>query len=101
MLDIPYRHLVNTRPPEGKSTALSLKITVMFYEGDLQSGIAKAVQEGKSVLCFISGTIKECAACVIFADQTADDSDEATTWSQWLREGRVRSSYCGIQIVLN
>lgn len=27
----------------------------MFYEGDLQSGIARAVQESKSVLCFVNG----------------------------------------------
>jgi len=64
---MPYRHLVNTRPPEGESTIISplRKVAVMFYEGDLQSGIAKAVQEGKSVLCFISGTISGCAACAI------------------------------------
>lgn len=28
----------------------------MFYEGELQGGIAKAVQESKSVVCFVSGT---------------------------------------------
>jgi hypothetical protein len=27
----------------------------MFYEGDLQSGIALAVQQAKSVLCFVIG----------------------------------------------
>jgi hypothetical protein len=27
----------------------------MFYEGDLQSGIAKAVQESKLVACFVTG----------------------------------------------
>lgn len=28
----------------------------MLYQGDLQSGIAKAVQETKSVVCFVTGT---------------------------------------------
>jgi hypothetical protein len=29
----------------------------MFYEGDLQSGIALAVQQAKSVLCFVRGEL--------------------------------------------
>jgi hypothetical protein len=28
---------------------------MMFYDGDLQSGIALAVREAKSVICFIQG----------------------------------------------
>lgn len=28
---------------------------MMFHEGDLQSGIALAVQEGKAVVCFVRG----------------------------------------------
>lgn len=27
----------------------------MFHEGDLQSGIVRAVQESKSVVCFVTG----------------------------------------------
>jgi hypothetical protein len=27
----------------------------MFYDGDLQSGIGKAVQEAKLVACFVTG----------------------------------------------
>jgi hypothetical protein len=27
----------------------------MFYQGDLQSGISKAVQEAKLVACFVAG----------------------------------------------
>jgi hypothetical protein len=27
----------------------------MFYQGDLQSGIALAVREAKSVVCFVRG----------------------------------------------
>jgi hypothetical protein len=27
----------------------------MFYEGDLQSGIDKAIQESKLVACFVTG----------------------------------------------
>jgi len=27
----------------------------MFHDGDLQSGIARAVQESKSVVCFVNG----------------------------------------------
>lgn len=29
----------------------------MYYGGDLQSGIAKAVEESKSVVCFIVGML--------------------------------------------
>lgn len=29
----------------------------MFHEGDLQSGVALAVQQGRSVLCFVKGRI--------------------------------------------
>jgi hypothetical protein len=29
----------------------------MFYQGDLQSGIAKALQESKLVACFVTGTV--------------------------------------------
>jgi hypothetical protein len=31
----------------------------MFYEGDLQSGIGKAIQESKLVACFVTGMISE------------------------------------------
>jgi hypothetical protein len=31
----------------------------MFYEGDLQSGIALAVQQAKSVLCFVTGELPQ------------------------------------------
>lgn len=27
----------------------------MFHEGDLQTGIALAIQESKSVICFVTG----------------------------------------------
>lgn len=29
---------------------------MMFYEGDLQSGITLAVREAKSVICFVRGS---------------------------------------------
>lgn len=35
-------------------TLFSLCLT-MFYEGDLQSGIALAIQESKLVACFVRG----------------------------------------------
>jgi hypothetical protein len=28
----------------------------MFFEGSLQEGIAAAIQQGKSVVCFVTGT---------------------------------------------
>jgi hypothetical protein len=31
------------------------KSTTMFYEGDLQSGISKAMQESRLVACFLTG----------------------------------------------
>ena len=30
----------------------------MFYEGDVQSGINLAIQQNKSVVCFIKGTLR-------------------------------------------
>lgn len=31
------------------------ELPIMFYQGDLQSGIALAVREAKSVVCFVRG----------------------------------------------
>jgi len=33
----------------------------MFYEGDLQSGIATAIEQSKSVACFVAGDDPESA----------------------------------------
>ncbi|KAI9669122.1 MAG: hypothetical protein M1831_000714 [Alyxoria varia] len=50
-----------------------------FYDGDLQSGISLAVQQGKHVLCFVN-----------------DESDESKFWEselltdQWTPEGMLR-----------
>lgn len=49
-------------PPKFGHEALSgpynpEKAPAMFHEGDLQSGIALAVQQAKSVLCFVRGEL--------------------------------------------
>src|ERR1700738_961877 len=38
---------------ENVGTSPTRKVRIMFYEGDLQSGIALAVQQAKAVLCFV------------------------------------------------
>ena len=48
----------------------------MFYRGDLRSGIARALQEQKSVACFV-----------------ADDGDESTTCQEsYLAEQEIRAA---------
>jgi hypothetical protein len=37
------------------TTTLTSTLIKMFYDGDLQSGIGKAVQEAKLVACFVTG----------------------------------------------
>jgi hypothetical protein len=34
----------------------------MFFQGSLQEGIAAAIQQGKSVVCFVAGTVAPAAA---------------------------------------
>jgi hypothetical protein len=38
----------------------------MFYQGDLQSGISKAVQEAKLVACFVTGNISHSVISLMF-----------------------------------
>jgi hypothetical protein len=40
------------------------KVLEMFHKGDLQSGIALAVQQAKSVLCFVKGELPEPKMCL-------------------------------------
>jgi len=54
----------------------------MFYEGDLQSGIAKAVQESKLVVCFVTGNVARVHGwiCTCEANICADDGEESLIW---------------------
>jgi hypothetical protein len=38
---------------------------IMFYQGDLQSGINAAVQQSKLVACFVGGELSDKAASLI------------------------------------
>jgi hypothetical protein len=53
----------------------------MFYEGDLQSGISKAVQEAKLVACFVTGeTSSHPATSPLCSDMSLDNSEESQLW---------------------
>jgi len=38
---------------------------IMFYQGDLQSGISAAVQQSKFVTCFVRGELSDNAASLV------------------------------------
>lgn len=57
----------------------------MFYQGDLQSGIATAMREAKPVVCFIRGMSLIVSSfklhiCILTRDLCTDDQEESTTW---------------------
>jgi hypothetical protein len=55
------KHLIQPRPycidleTSVSITTITNTPIKMFYDGDLQSGIGKAVQEAKLVACFVTG----------------------------------------------
>ena len=52
----------------------------MFYEGDLQSGIGKAVQESKLVACFVTGTFRIRDFGEFLLTMCPDDTEESQLW---------------------
>ena len=71
----------------------------MFYEGDLQSGISKAVQEAKLVACFVTGEASaHLAVSPLCSDMSLDDSEESQLWEhEFLQEEPVSSFAAGIR----
>lgn len=67
----------------------------MFHQGDLQSGIALAIQQSKSVACFVRGT-RSTPSCVdesTHSNRTLDDDRESSEWeNEWLQEEQVRGA---------
>lgn len=66
----------------------------MFHEGDLQSGIALALQESKRVICFVSGRDPR-SRRVMYANADnapdLDDEEESKTWeNEYLADEEVR-----------
>jgi hypothetical protein len=63
----------------------------MFYEGDLQSGISKAVQEAKLVACFVTGeAFSHPATSPLCSNMSLDDSEESQLWEhEFLQEETV------------
>jgi len=55
----------------------------MFYEGDLQSGITLAVQQAKSVLCFVIGEFPISTILSLYWKLTDDFSDESPASKEW------------------
>jgi hypothetical protein len=66
-------------------------LSKMFYQGDLQSGISKAVQEAKLVACFVTG--KETSDIVgppLVSDMCLDDGEESQLWeTEFLQDEAV------------
>jgi hypothetical protein len=64
----------------------------MFYQGDLQSGIALAMQSQKHVVCLVCG---QCDAfiCTTNARLTfgSDDGDISSSWEETLADEIVRT----------
>lgn len=66
-------------------------LTIMFYEGDIQGGIAQALQESKSVVCFVKGT-RTTQNTGFYDKLTAskDGSEESDRWeNEWLTDQNV------------
>jgi hypothetical protein len=69
----------------------------MFYEGDLQSGIALALAESKLVACFVRSEFLQCSSIVSMADGSQlsikqDESEESSLWeNRFLVDDEVRS----------
>ncbi len=67
----------------------------MFYEGDLQSGIAKAVQEAKLVGCFVTGrdyTTQHLRPFQLLGTEhvASDEGEESQLWeTNFLQEDPV------------
>jgi hypothetical protein len=51
----PCDFIKKTKKQKTFKNQQSFDIIKMFYEGNLQSGIGKAVQESKLVACFVTG----------------------------------------------
>jgi hypothetical protein len=51
----------------------------MFHEGDLQSGIATALQQSKAVFCFIYGVFNQSLTATV-TDIYKDDAVNSQAW---------------------
>ena len=65
----------------------------MFYEGDLQSGISKAVQESKFIACFVSGQCPSHSRdLMLTGNVSSDDEEESMLWeNEYLQDEAVSS----------
>ena len=76
----PNRCVDLNRDRDDNNNLISSK---MFYDGDLQSGITKAVQESKLVACFVTG-ISSISFLLITLVLTlticSDDGEESKLW---------------------
>jgi hypothetical protein len=78
----------------------------MFFEGTLQEGIATALQQGKLVVCFVTGihSFIHSSCHVIFRtskDLTrfTDGQDESQQWEiEFLGDGSVSHSYSDVSL---
>lgn len=66
----------------------------MFYDGDLQSGITKAVQESKLVACFVTGISLTFYVSDHVLTMCPDDGEESKLWeNDLLQEETVSFIY--------
>lgn len=61
----------------------------MFHHGDLQSGIALAVEQSKAVLCFVHGIPSVLPRANDSKLTSSDDSDTSKQWEDVLEDEPV------------
>ncbi len=65
----------------------------MFYEGDLRSGIASALEQSKSVACFVAGQTETLSACPTPPDDfllvLGEDAESVTWENEYLHDPEV------------
>lgn len=83
----PRDRLLHSSPT---NTTQTPQIRKMFYEGDLHSGIAKALQESKLVACFVTGMnstkqreLPMLTACFKILVKRANYGKTTSYWMNW------------------
>ena len=72
-----------------------------FFQGTLQEGIATAVQQSKSVVCFVTGELLASYVQITIAETSADKEDESVKWEdEYLTDDVVSPCLGGLSLFL-
>jgi hypothetical protein len=64
----------------------------MFFDGALQQGISKAVDQQKLVLCFVTGKLEPYTVLAFYMLTSTDENDESLQWeTEFLQDESVSS----------